>query len=452
MKKILCLSVLFIFALLFNSCKNSTSVEEPQVSGTQIELSDAESKIVSELNKFITPLKGSSPSLDNSDLAVFDKFAGATVIALGEATHGSREFFQMKHRIFKYFVEKHGYRIFGFEADMGECIYIDRFITKGIGTIDEMMKKMHFWTWRTEEVKDLILWMKDYNTSKAESNQIHMLGVDCQYTNYNGVLIMEYLDKYDNNYPEYLKSITSEINILNQVTAIPVDQEKYDLIQKKCDSVLAYFEAKKAGLIAKSGKFEYDLITRLIEQSRQYLETFTKTSFNYRDLYMAKNTVWLTTLLDKPTKVISWAHDMHIAKDPNYTDGSQGYYLSNELGANYKAIGQSFNQGSFIAREYSPTTKQYSDPVENTIERLPLRGSFNYIFHAAIPKDFIIIFSDVPASNPLYTWFKTTAKFMFIGAGYNIQQYSAYYSNCEPIPYYDAMVHFQRTSSAIPYK
>lgn len=108
----------FSFIILLLCFLNSNTSLHAQ--NKKSELSDSVKTLISELNKCIHPVSGSDPSLNNADLAPFDIFAGTKIIGLGEASHGTKEFFQMKHRLFKYFVEKHGYKIFGFEADMGE--------------------------------------------------------------------------------------------------------------------------------------------------------------------------------------------------------------------------------------------------------------------------------------------------------------------------------------------
>ncbi len=435
-----------LFFLFIISCSDET-ITEPETQ--QHELNEYEEDVLAELNKFITPLAGTSPSLTESDLAVFDQLASAQVIGLGEATHGTKEFFDMKHRIFRYLVENHGYQIFGFEADMGECIYIDRFITKGIGSLDEVMKKMHFWTWRTLEVRDLILWMKEYNQGKNDQDQIHLLGVDCQFATYNKALIEEYLDNYDTESPDYITTILSEINSMTYQQRDSIDSEQKILLQVKCDSVYNYFETNSVSLIAKSGDFEYKLIVRLIEQSKQFLDVITDGSNTYRDFYMAKNTIWLTTLLNGYTKVVSWAHNGHINKDPRYNP--QGNFLSQELDSDYKAIGFSFNQGTFQAVKYNRNTNNFSGLMQHNITKTPPRESYNYLFYATIPEDFILIFSNIPKSNSLHTWLNTEHKFISIGALYNIDDYESYYYNMNLYLIFDAIIHIENTTSAIKY-
>ncbi len=122
------------------------------------------------LDSIISPINNSPNKITDKELeSLF--LSDCKIIGLGEATHGTKEFFQIKHRIFKYLVENHNCRIFAFECDMGESYYVDKYVTEGIGDIDKLMKEtMHFWTWRTKEVKELLLWMKEFNeTQEPES-------------------------------------------------------------------------------------------------------------------------------------------------------------------------------------------------------------------------------------------------------------------------------------------
>lgn len=434
--------ITLLFVLSLFSCKK----DNPEPLN---DLTKDEQQLVEELKLVVTELKGSSPILDNSDIEVLNQFGSARMIAFGEATHGTKEFFQMKHRLFKYFVENHGFRIFGFEADMGESIYIDRFITKGVGTINEVMGKMHFWTWKTEEVKQLILWMKEYNSGKSETEWIHFIGVDCQFTTYNKELIVEYLNTFDNNYPSYITRILDEIMAISETRKLPDNRSLIDM-QVKCDSLMTYFIDGEQTLTSVSGNYEYNLMVRLIEQTKQFLQIVVNNS--YRDFYMAENSMWLTSLLDNSTRVALWAHNGHIGKNPDYgTLGSQGYHLSQSLGENYRSIGFSFSTSSFRAVTYNPQTKQYTGLSLHTVSQLPARDSYNYIFHWVEPKNFILVNSNISTSSALYTWYNTAKTFQSVGAVYSSQIWDQYYQNSNLMTFYDAIIQFQYTNYAHPY-
>lgn len=452
MKTSILIAVIFILSFLSSCTKDETPITQNGSNSKEYVLDENEKALVIELDKYITPVNGSSPALENSDLTILDKFADASVIGLGEATHGTKEFFEMKHRVIKYFIEKHGFRIVGFEADMGECIYIDRFITKGIGTIDDVMKKMHFWTWRTEEVKNLILWMKDYNSGKSESNQIHLLGVDCQFTNYNKTLIDEYLNKYNINTPEYVNRIINKLSEIKSDDVKNIRSDLFEGLREKCDSVTAFFALNRNDMVKKSGSFEFSIIRQLTVQYGQFLGNYrTQDTYPWRDINMAENTIWLTTLLSGRTKVLSWAHNDHVARiQTMFINGSQGYHLSKEFGNSYKVIGFSFEQGSFRAVGFDNSGNS-TGLNQQTIDQLPLRNSLNYVFYGANPKDFILIFSNLPESGILTYWLKSTKKFLSFGAGYHPNSYSVNYTSSALIPYFDAIIHFQKTNSAVPY-
>ncbi|MFA5804720.1 MAG: erythromycin esterase family protein [Melioribacteraceae bacterium] len=446
---------LFISLSLFLSCKDEPTPTSPNPIPIENDplanLTDSEKELVNELNKFIKPLKGSSITNDDSDLQVFDIFANAKVIGVGEATHGTKEFFQMKHRLFKYFVEKQGFKIFGFEEDMGVCIYIDRFISQDIGTIDDAMNKIGFAVWKNQEVKDLILWMNQYNKSKSQGDKIHLLGVDCQYKDYNRQLVRGYLQQYDPNYPAFIDKILTDIHLLSYVQIKALTATEKNLLKIRCDSIKTYFDNNSSRLITSSGSFEFKITRQLLRQTQQYIDN-TSTSYYYRDLYMAENTEWLTELLGPNTKVVQWAHNMHIAKNPSgTTSGTQGYVLSQHLSTQYKAIGFSFNYGSFKATGYNSQQNTYTVGLTFSINQLPPQDSFNYIFNYSQPQNFILLNSDILQNSTLYNWINSTKKFLSFGAIYYPDSFNDNFDSSNLGSEYDAMIHFHTTTASVKY-
>lgn len=154
--------------------------------------------VSSELNKIIKPLGSNPLTLTDEELKVFDEYKDVKVIGLGEATHGTKEFFQIKQRLFQYFVKNFGHRVFAFEMDYGESLIIDDYIQTGKGDLTKIMKdEMHFFTWRTTEVRDLIEWMKNYNIGKTDDQRLHLYGVDCQYFDTNARILQAKISKID---------------------------------------------------------------------------------------------------------------------------------------------------------------------------------------------------------------------------------------------------------------
>jgi erythromycin esterase len=194
--KLLLLTLCFT---LSNCKKDETATLSPEA---QLQL-----QLTKGLEETLKPLNGSDPSLSNTDLSILDNLGQAKIVGMGEATHGTHEFFQMKQRIFQYLVEKQGFRYIAFEYDFAACLSLDYIIQTGQGTIAEYMKEnMKFWAWKTEELQSLFEWMQNYNRGKPDNQKIHVIGVDCQYTSFSIVQLIALLQIYDANYANVIKS------------------------------------------------------------------------------------------------------------------------------------------------------------------------------------------------------------------------------------------------------
>lgn len=98
------------------------------------------------------------------DLAPLDAIIGdARIVALGEPTHGTREAFQLKHRLLEYLVERKGFSIFSIEASTPEAYALNDYVIDGKGDPARLIAGMYFWTWNTEEVLAMVEWMRDWN-------------------------------------------------------------------------------------------------------------------------------------------------------------------------------------------------------------------------------------------------------------------------------------------------
>jgi erythromycin esterase-like protein len=111
------------------------------------------------------------------DLAAFgNALADARVVALGEATHGTREIFRMKHRLFEYLVQRKGFTVFALEANRADCIALDRYVKSGQGNARAAQANLHLWPWNTQEVVDLIEWMRVYNAAPGRHLKLSFTG------------------------------------------------------------------------------------------------------------------------------------------------------------------------------------------------------------------------------------------------------------------------------------
>ncbi len=126
----------------------------------------------------------------------------ARIVSLGEATHGTREFFQLKHRMLEFLATEMGFTIFSIEANMPEAYRLNDYVLYGRGDPKQLLKGMYFWTWDTEEVLDMILWMREFNQSGK--GRVEFTGFDMQTPDVAIQIVDDFVAKYD---PQYLADI-----------------------------------------------------------------------------------------------------------------------------------------------------------------------------------------------------------------------------------------------------
>jgi len=313
---------------------------------------DPETKtLVNILQEELQSLDADPLSWKDQDLRWLDPLAEKSVIGLGEATHGTAEFFEAKHRILKYMVENHGYKVFAIEADFGESLFIDEVIQQGNASEIEsgMKSKMHFWTWKTEEVKEMLEWMCTYNQGKADEDKIHYMGIDCQFNTYHPSIAREYLSSTGIPFYAFADSILRVAETEQNFESF--NSASFESYIGKLEALKDSMILHKDELVAASSEKEYQLNSRIVELVRQvsevrYYNQVQDFSINYRDKYMAENTAWILDYFgDK--KIVLWAHNGHISNYEYGVTGTLGNYLAwfnaFEMGLEYFQMGAVYN-------------------------------------------------------------------------------------------------------------
>ncbi|MEN8228106.1 MAG: erythromycin esterase family protein, partial [Bacteroidota bacterium] len=363
----------------------SCSVEEEE---KEIILDANTEMLVGILKDELQPLPVDPLSWSDEDLRFLDPIAEKNVIGLGEASHGTAEFFDAKHRIFRYLVENHGYKVFAFEADFGESLFIDEAIQQGNADaiLDLMKFKMHFWTWRTEEVQELLEWMCRYNQDKSDAEKVHYMGVDCQFNTYHPEMVRDFLHGKGLPFIAFADSIleiaqTESLNNFDTYKIWSLAPFLGQLAALK-DSMDLYREE----IVGSSSEKEFQLISRVLEVTKQVCEVrFHRLSenahyaitTNYRDMYMAENTAWIREYLGHQ-KIALWAHNSHIANGGYRNSYSMGEYLNSSMADEYTTIGFLFSRGEVTAmkivgeEEYGELEahEMNSDPKKNSLNAL----------------------------------------------------------------------------------
>lgn len=328
------LAILIIFIMFFSSYTGA--------------LANREDSLTIELKEKLIPLKTTMAGNGFEDLMPLKEILkDKKIIAMGEATHGTAEFFQMKHRMFEFLVKEMGYRVFGIEATFGSSKIINDYILYGEGSVEKSVKAMGFWVWDTKEVTDMIKWMREFNKSVEPDDKIRFYGFDMQLIDNSLNYLLDYLEKVEfDSIEEYRKKL-KHFSRFNGM----LGKGNIKALNKIMGGIHNQLRIKKDNYIENSSIEEYDLILHNLEIIYQYIDYMKDDSFNKRDHYMAENVNWILDYEDKHYgnhKIMLWAHNGHISN--GFIDYiNMGENLKGLHKEDYYSVGFEFYDGSFVS-------------------------------------------------------------------------------------------------------
>ena len=264
----------------------------------------------------------------------------AKVIGLGEATHGNAEFQELKLEVLKALADKYNVDCFVMEMDYGEGVIINDYVNGHSGmSIDEVMSRINFTIYRTEEIRNLIEWMKEYN--RSHSNKLSFYGFDLQNPDVDLNLILDF----------------AEENSIEEGAGLSATFDSYlnGSISFKDAGLNDGFEALnrlKNHLLSNRDEYQdlynYDRILDCIEnvlRARELAARYDRDNGmveggQYRDQMMAVKVIEISETLNESRMMIT-GHNGHIGYAGNYTK-TMGSFLRDELGDSYYAIGTDY--------------------------------------------------------------------------------------------------------------
>ena len=252
-----------------------------------------------------------------SELCVPDE---AQIVALGEATHGNREFQQLRLDVFKVLAEKYGVRAFALEGDFGSCEAIDRYIHGEGGTAEEALSATGFAIYRTEEMKDLLEWMRSYNTSCAEGEGLRFYGFDMEQRSRSFGYLLEELKKEDIDTADFEKMWNSEAGTYADGYTVEQRIEIINAVKEQLPSD-----------DARAIQFAQVLLQNI--ELGKYINDSGELNA-HRDRMMAENTLWILKQESARgnSRIMISGHNNHIMQCENAGTPVLGSLLAEELG------------------------------------------------------------------------------------------------------------------------
>ena len=258
-------------------------------------------RIISELRSRAVPLRTVRAGAGFEDLTALDKLIGdARIVALGEATHGAAEFFRIEHRLFEYLVEKKGFTVFAFEDSWPDVEAVDRFVKTGEGGAANALKAMRQWVWRTQEVRDLIEWMRSYNASVPSGGKmLSFIGFDMQDPGTAAECVVSALSRIAPSdakaFQHYYAGTNDMYQRMFDVEPLLTWEERTKF-RVNAKEALALLEARREALLQRLSHAEYRRIrqcAQVVVQGSLPSVSVQAEMANARDRAMAENVKWL---------------------------------------------------------------------------------------------------------------------------------------------------------------
>ena len=244
------------------------------------------------------------------------------VVGLGEATHGTREFFQFKHRMLEFLVKEMGFTVFAIEASYPACWNINEYVLTGKGDPAAALASQGFWTWDTHEVADMIAWMRDYNTTATEGRKVRFLGYDIQHLGRVMTVVTAYLDRLDPSAVPMARTALEPMLDMKRIQSLrEAGPEERTKLKAAYDGFLALMAFNRTPYVRGSSAGEYEDVMQHIRVVGQFFNSYAATPAKpdeaarlSRDFYMADNIWQLMQALGPDTKMAVWAHNAHVAR------------------------------------------------------------------------------------------------------------------------------------------
>ncbi len=306
-------------------------------------------KTVKWINENAIEIEDANP---DSELKHFEnntptKFANAKIFGFGEASHNTKEFFDLKAKFFKYLVKNQGLKTFIMEESYQAESGINEWISGGKGDIKTIAKNFNIGFWYTKEIVNLLQWMRNYNLNKTKENQIRFYGMDIQIGKNISQEIREFVNTHKITIDEKL------LMIVDSCSTKRIDYSKSDIWWKI--QIPKLNKLKKQILNSQINDEDYKPVIRSLDYLISYTQYASKVknkypeSTEFRDLKMFENVKWIVEKESKNGKAFIWAHNEHINKKEMYYTGSNiinlGRHLKDYYKEDYYSVGFDFGIG-----------------------------------------------------------------------------------------------------------
>ena len=409
------------------------------------------------------PLAGSPNDYDS----LVDLIGDARFVLIGEASHGTHEFYRERAVITKKLIYQRGFNAVAVEADWPDAYRINRFVRRASTDVDSVealsgFKRVPQWMWRNADVLDFVGWLREHNDEQAlEDRKCGFYGLDLYSLHASIESVLDYLKKVDpdaarraREHYSCFEHFGKEVQTYGYAAGLgltptcekAVVKELVELRRKAMDYL------QRDGQVAADAYFCAEQNARVVRNAEEYYRSMFRrevSSWNLRDTHMMEALISLADHLEKqgaPAKIVVWAHNSHLGDARATQMGERGEFNLGQL------VRQRFKKEAVLIgfTTYEGTVTAASDwdrPAERKIVRPGHRDSYEALFHDVDLPRFYLNLRDSDVASALRDERLERA----IGVIYRPDtELVSHYFNARLSDQFDAVLHLDHTRAVEP--
>ncbi len=341
--------------------------------------------------------------------AMLERIGDARVVLIGEASHGTSEFYRMRARITQALIERKGFNFIGLEGDWPDVMHINHYVHHHDAPQTEWTAFTRFptWMWRNEEVRAFVQWLHDYNDARPDANKVSMYGLDLYSLFSSAAAVIDYLKSVD---PDLAEIARQRYGCLTPWEADPAAYGHAALTgaYKSCeDDVVAMLTAMLKAQRENArlqGEPYMDAVqnARVVANAERYYRIMyygSRASWNLRDSHMFDTLKAMMTYHGADSRAVIWAHNSHIGNAQATEMSARGEFNIGQLckerfGHDAYAIGFGTDHGTVAA------ASDWDSPMQIKTVRPAHPQSHEYQFHLTNAPGLILPLRQILEQDP----------------------------------------------------
>jgi erythromycin esterase-like protein len=422
-----------------------------------------EAGTVEAVRQAVQPLTGSPHDYD----ALLDQIGEARLVLLGEASHGTHEFYRARAEISRRLISEKGFNAVAVEADWPDAYRVNCFV-QGRGDDSNSaealgsFKRFPAWMWRNRDVVDFTGWLRHHNQDRPTAQKAGFYGLDLYSLHTSMAAVINYLERVDPAAAQRARfrySCFEDFGEDPQAYGYAASYNMSEACHKQVISQLLEMQrnapeyARRDGGVAEDEAFFAEQNARLAKNAEEYYRTMfdrRASSWNLRDCHMAETLDELLKYLDRrgpQSKAVIWAHNSHLGdaratQMGEYGELNVGQVVRERYGRQAVSVGFSTYTGTVSA------ATDWDTPVELKQVRPGMAGSYELLFHQVGLAAFYL---NLTASTPAVEKLAEPRLERAIGVIYRPEtERVSHYFRAKLPQQFDALLYFDRTRAVEP--